>query len=188
MDELIYLILFYEFFKTGLFAVGGGLATLPFLSDMADRYSWLTHESLTDMIAISESTPGPLGVNMATWAGYQAAGVLGSLVATLALIAPSILVILLISSVLTRYQENRMVQSAFRGLRPAAAGLIAAACASVAVGVLFLAGLLAFHALNPKTWGLFLGLLVMMSLPRLKKLHPVVFIGIGAAIGILLQM
>ena len=92
---MIYLRLFYEFFKTGLFAIGGGLATLPFLSDMADRTGWFTHAQLADMLAVSESTPGPIGVNMATYVGFTTGGVGGALVATLGLVAPSIIVILI---------------------------------------------------------------------------------------------
>ena len=92
---MIYLKLFCEFFKTGLFAVGGGLATLPFLSDMADRTGWFTQAQLADMLAVSESTPGPVGVNMATYVGFETAGVLGAVVATLGLVTPSVIVILI---------------------------------------------------------------------------------------------
>ena len=88
--------LFWEFFKTGLFAVGGGLATLPFLQDMADRTGWFTHAQLADMLAVSESTPGPIGVNMATYVGFTTGGVGGALVATLGLVAPSVIVILIV--------------------------------------------------------------------------------------------
>ena len=77
---MIYLRLFYEFFKTGLFAIGGGLATLPFLSDMADRTGWFTQAQLADMLAVSESTPGPVGVNMATYVGFETGGILGAVV------------------------------------------------------------------------------------------------------------
>ena len=90
---MIYLRLFYEFFKTGLFAIGGGLATLPFLSDMADRTGWFTQAQLADMLAVSESTPGPVGVNMATYVGFETGGILGAVVATLGLVAPSVIVI-----------------------------------------------------------------------------------------------
>ena len=106
---MIYLLLFWEFFQTGLFAVGGGLATLPFLYSIYDRYGWFTHAQIADMLAVSESTPGPIGVNMATYCGMTVAGVPGALVATLGLILPSILIILLVASLLTRFRENRFV-------------------------------------------------------------------------------
>ena len=90
------LILFLEFFKIGLFSVGGGLATLPFLYDLADKYPWLSASQIPDMIAISESTPGPLGVNMATYAGFHCAGPLGSVIATAGLVTPSVIVIIIV--------------------------------------------------------------------------------------------
>ena len=128
---MIYLQLIYEFFKTGLFAVGGGLATLPFLNEICQKYDWFTEQMLADMIAISESTPGPIGINMSTYAGYQAAGVLGSIVATCSLVAPSIIIIVLIARFLSKFNEHPLVKSAFSGLRPAVTGLIAAAAVSV---------------------------------------------------------
>ena len=105
---MIYLLLFWEFFKTGLLAVGGGLATLPFLSNMADTTGWFTHSQLADMVAVSESTPGPMGVNMATYVGYTTAGIPGALIATLGLITPSIIVILIIAGFLKSFRDNRL--------------------------------------------------------------------------------
>ena len=104
---MIYLVLFWEFFKTGLFAVGGGLATLPFLYDMSARTGWFSGGQLADMLAVSESTPGPIGVNMATYVGYVTAGVGGAVVATLGLIAPSFLIVLVIAAFLKAFQDNR---------------------------------------------------------------------------------
>ena len=95
---MLYLQLFWEFFKTGLFAIGGGMATLPFLYDMADKTGWFTRAQLADMIAVSESTPGPIGVNMATYTGFTTAGIPGSLVATLGLVLPSIVIIIIITT------------------------------------------------------------------------------------------
>ena len=113
---MIYLQLFYEFFKTGLFAIGGGLATLPFLSDMAERTEWFTQAQLADMLAVSESTPGPVGVNMATYVGFETAGIPGAIIATLGLVAPSIIVILIIASflkagndIVSRIKQKRTV-------------------------------------------------------------------------------
>ena len=107
---MIYLMLFYEFFKTGLFAVGGGMATLPFLDAMALKTGWFTQAQLIDMIAISESTPGPIGVNMATYVGFTTAGPLGSIIATLGLIAPSIIVILIIAKFLSKFKDSPIVK------------------------------------------------------------------------------
>ncbi len=95
--EMIYLRLFYEFFKAGLFSIGGGLATLPFLYDISDTTGWFTHGQLADMLAISESTPGPIGINMATYVGFTTGGVPGAVIATVGIITPSIIVILLIA-------------------------------------------------------------------------------------------
>lgn len=128
---MIYLQLFYEFFKTGLFAVGGGLATLPFLQNIADKTGWFTRAQLADMVAISESTPGPIGINMATYAGFTSAGILGSIVATLGLITPALVVIMIIAGFLKKFQDNKYVQNAFYGLRPASVGMISAAFVSV---------------------------------------------------------
>lgn len=145
---MIYLQLFYEFFKTGLFAVGGGLATIPFLSAMTDKYTWFTKAQLADMIAVAESTPGPIGVNTATFAGYNAAGIPGAIVATLSLVLPSYIIILAISKALQKFRDNKYVNDAFTGLRPAATGLIGAACYSVTA--IALSGQHAFRLYRPQ--------------------------------------
>ncbi len=199
---MIYLTLIYEFFKIGLFAIGGGLATLPFLTDLADKYPWLTSEMLSEMVAVSEATPGPLGVNMATYAGYMAGigefgnGTLGqvlaittALTATTALVAPSFIVILIVSRMLDKYRSSVLVESAFSGLRPAVAGLIAAAAWSVIKVTLFdFAAWQGFASLldvvHLPELLLFAVLLIVTNIKRLKKLHPLYIIGSSAAIGI----
>lgn len=133
---MIFLRLFWEFFKVGLFSIGGGMATLPFLYDLGERSGWFTMAEVADMLAVSESTPGPIGVNMATYVGFRCGGVPGGVVATLGLVAPSILVILLIALALEKFRDNRYVNGAFYTLRPASAALIAAAGWSVLVLVL----------------------------------------------------
>lgn len=133
---MIYLRLFYEFFKTGLFSVGGGLATIPFLQHMGETTGWFTNTELTTMIAVSESTPGPMGVNMATYVGFETGGLLGAVIATLGLIAPSIIVILIIAGFLQKFRHSKAVEATFAGLRPASTALITAAGLSVAVSVL----------------------------------------------------
>ena len=124
---MLYLQLFWEFFKTGLFAIGGGMATLPFLYDMADKTGWFTRAQLADMIAVSESTPGPIGVNMATYVGFLTGGVPGAVTATIGLIAPSVIVILIVAAFLQAFRDSKYVAGAFYGLRPASTALITAA-------------------------------------------------------------
>ncbi|MBQ3531168.1 MAG: chromate transporter [Oscillospiraceae bacterium] len=128
---MIYLQLFWEFLKVGLFTVGGGLASLPFLYDISDRTGWYTHAQLADMIAISESTPGPIGINMATYVGFTSAGILGSVLATLGFIIPSIIIVTIVSRFLKKFNENKLVKGAFYGLRAVSVALICAALVSV---------------------------------------------------------
>ena len=121
---MIYLQLFWEFFKTGLFSVGGGLATIPFLKEMSVKYGWFTLDRLTTMIAVGESTPGPIGVNMATYVGYEMFGIPGAVCTTLSLVAPSIIVVLIISRILEAFKESKAVKAVFDGFRPAVVGFI----------------------------------------------------------------
>ena len=185
---MIYLQLFWEFFKTGLFAIGGGLATLPFLNDMADRTGWFTRADLANMLAVSESTPGPIGVNMATYVGYTTGGVLGSLVATLGLITPSIGVILLVAMFLKAFRENRFVDAAFYGLRPASTAMVAAAGIGVVELTLVRTGQTGWDFFCLPAIALAAVLLVLTRwVPKVKNWHPIVFIAISAAVGILLK-
>ena len=185
---MIFLRLFYEFFKAGLFAIGGGLATLPFLSNIADTTGWFTQADLANMVAISESTPGPIGVNMASYVGFTTKGILGAVVATIGLITPSIIVILIIAGFLKAFRDNRYVKGAFYGLRPASTGLITAAGVSVVMISLVQWDLFQqtgsiwdlFH------WkGLLLAVVIFLLTKVFKKLHPAVFIGASAVVGIL---
>ena len=132
----IYLRLYWEFFKTGLFAVGGGMATLPFLQAIGQSTGWYTYTDLMNMLAVSESTPGPIGINMATYVGFTAAGVPGAVIATLGEVTPSIIVILIVAAILHSFRNNKYVNEAFYGLRPASTGLIGAACVMVVLEVL----------------------------------------------------
>ncbi len=198
---MLYLRLFWEFFKTGLFAVGGGMATIPFLYNMADATGWFTRNDVANMIAVGESTPGPIGVNMATYVGYvtgsNAGGlpfaVLGAVVATIGLITPSIIIILIIASFLKSFRDNRYVDSAFYGLRPASTGLIAAAGLSVVVSNLFFPEAMAegfsLAVLNWKGWALAVVLWVLTNkVKQTKKLHPILFILASAVVGVLWGM
>lgn len=184
--------LFFEFFRTGLFSVGGGLATIPFLQDMGQRTGWFTQADLANMIAVSESTPGPMGVNMASYVGFTVGGPVGCAVATVGLIAPSVIVILVIAGFLQKFRHSKGVEAVFYGLRPASTGLIAAAGLSVAaiallntasIAVTGLAG--AFHW---KAILLFAAVFVAMRTKRLGKLHPIVFILLSAVAGIVFKM
>ena len=185
---MIYLRLFYEFFKTGLFAVGGGLATLPFLNDMADRTGWFTRTQLADMLAVSESTPGPIGVNMATYVGFTTGGIPGALIATLGLIMPSIIIILIVAAVLKVFRDSKYVSAAFYGLRPASTAMVAAA----GIGVVSLALLdLSASGLAIFRWREIALAAVILVLtrwtPKIKDFHPIVFIALGAVVGVLLK-
>ena len=124
---MIYIILFLEFFKVGLFTIGGGLASLPFLYELAEKYTWINNSMIADMIAISQSTPGPIGINMATYAGFKAGGILGGIVATFAIVLPSFIIIVIVANFLNKFKNSKLVDSAFKGLRPAVTGLIAVA-------------------------------------------------------------
>ena len=184
MSNILWLI--YEFFKAGLFAVGGGLATLPFLTQMSVSHpDWFTTEMLANMVAISESTPGPLGVNMATYVGYTVAGIPGGIIATLSLVAPSVAIIMIIYRVLEQYKNSPAVQSVFGGLRPAVTGLIAAAGFSV-FRMAILTGEGSLLALvNWKALALFAVLFALTQWKKTKDLHPVLFIAAGAVVGLL---
>lgn len=198
---MLYLRLFYEFFKTGLFAIGGGMATIPFLYDMSDATGWFTYNDLANMIAVSESTPGPIGVNMATYVGYVTGqdlwgipgAILGAVVATIGLVTPSIIVILIIAAFLKNFRNNRYVDSAFYGLRPASTGLIAAAGISVAVSNLLFTDTLAqgvsLALINWKGWILAVILWVLTNkVKKTKGLHPIIFILASAVVGVVFSM
>lgn len=190
---MIYLLLFWEFFKTGLFAVGGGMATIPFLEDMSTRYGWFTHAQLADMVAVSESTPGPIGVNMATYVGYLTGGIPGAVVATLGLICPCVIIILIISAFLKAFRSNKYVERVFYGIRPASTGLIASAGISVLMLCIvdidaFKASGKIFDLVDPKAIILFALIWIFTNLvKKTKSLHPLVFIAFSAVAGIVFK-
>ena len=183
---MIYLRLFWEFMKIGLFAVGGGMATLPFLKELGERTGWFSQALITDMIAISESTPGPIGINMATYVGCNVAGIPGGFIATMGELIPCMCIVILISKSLERFRSSKAVGDAFYGLRPAVTGLIAAAGISVAQVALL-------HTKLYQQTGVLLDLLDWKKLVlfaacflgiRTLKWHPVAFIALSAVIGI----
>ena len=196
----IYLRLYYEFFKTGLFAIGGGMATLPFLHDIGESTGWYTQTQLMNMLAVSESTPGPIGINMATYVGYTVGGVPGAVIATIGEVTPSIIVILIVAMMLKKFRDSKYVNDAFYGLRPASTGLIGAACVSVILEVLT-----GIETVSPDggivngfalpgglgtllNWkGLILAAVLLALTNWVKKVrdwHPIVFIGLSAAAGV----
>lgn len=185
-----YLLLFWEFFKAGLFAIGGGLATLPFLYDMADRYDWFTRADLADMIAISESTPGAIGINCATYAGFTAYGVFGSVLATFGLVLPSLIIIISIAGILDRFNDSKLVKSAFYGLRPVVTALIASACFEILEITIFNLELFEMTGAYSDLFNwvnLVLLCLFVFAVQKFKK-HPILYIAIGAVLGIVLQL
>lgn len=178
---MILATLFYEFFMIGMFSIGGGLATLPFLYSLADRYDWFTRVDLIDMIAISESTPGPLGVNLATFAGYNAAGILGGIVATMGLVVPALIVILSIAKILNKFKNSKIVKSAFYGIRPAVAALIFTSAWDVIKNALFHTEVHDFiHFIN---WYAILTFILIYYLLVKYKKHPALYIALAAILG-----
>ena len=174
-----FLRLFYEFFITGLLSFGGGLSAIPFLQEMSHRTDWFTPEQLMDMIAIAEATPGPIGVNMATYAGFAAASLPGGIIATLGLIMPSMIIATIAARLLSKFKTSTVVQSAFSGLRPAAVGLMSVAGLSVLRLSLFPAGAVDIKAI---VLAAFLFILVNKL-----KAHPIVFLAGSALVGIIFE-
>ena len=186
---MIYLQLFFEFFQIGLFAVGGGMATLPFLQRLGEKTGWFGSQLIADMVAISESTPGPIGVNMATYVGYNVGGFLGGFVATMGLAMPSIIIVIILSHYLAKLKGNRYLDYAFYGMRPAVTGLIAAAAISVMqVAVLntelykLTGNILDF--IDPKKIVYFA--IVFFAIKKFKK-HPITYIAVSAVVGLMFR-
>lgn len=179
--------LFSEFFQIGLFAVGGGPATIPFLMELPETYDWYTKADVARMLAVSESTPGPLGINMATYAGYQAAGYLGGVWATLSLVLPSLIVIILVAKILDSFRKNPYVNAAFWAIRPLVTGLIAAAVLGIFETTLFTDtnGKLQIPVFSILLCAvIFLG----MNWKKMKKMHPAFWLLCGAVLGIVFRL
>ena len=187
---MIYLLLFINFFKTGLFSIGGGLATLPFLYEMSNRTHWFSTSDIADMIAISESTPGAIGINMSTYAGFKTAGYPGGVLATVALATPSLIIILIISGFLQKFKESRHVQNALYGLRPASIAMITAAGLNVAkVALITLDAFQASHTpADLFLWkAILLGIIIFGGQKLFPKIHPVAFIVFSAVVGVVFR-
>lgn len=179
---MIFIRLFIEFFKTGLFAIGGGLATLPFLYEISARTGWYTVADIANLVAVSESTPGPMGINMATYVGYTTAGIPGSLIAPLGLITPSVVIIIIISGFLKKFKDSRLVQNAFYGLRAASTALIFAALISIAR--------LAFLSQDNSSvhWiAVAISAAVFVTFRKFKK-HPIIYLVIAGILGVVFSL
>ena len=179
--------LIFEFFKTGLFAVGGGLATLPFLYEMGRATGWFTDQDVLNLLAVSESTPGPIGVNMSTYVGFITGGIPGAVIASLSLAAPCVLVILLVIRVLDKFKGSPLVDSIFKALRPASIGMITAALIGVArSSLLHLENWAGFGSvLSIFNWkGIVLAVALWFIMKKWKT-HPIAYIAIAAGAGIL---
>ena len=188
---MIILRLFWEFMKIGMFSVGGGMATLPFIYDLGEKTGWYAPQQVADMLAVSESIPGPMGINTATYVGYEVAGIPGALAASFGIIIPGLILVMIIMAILDRFRSNKYVNGAFFGLRPASVGLIIAAGLLVAK-ITFLTGSpydKATSLFGIISWKAVILAAVLLVLTRYvkqtKKLHPVVFIGASALIGII---
>ena len=183
---MIYLELFYTFFTIGLFTFGGGYAMLPMIQQKVIEHNWLTMEELVDFVAISESTPGPFAINIATYVGTETGGVLGALCATLGVVMPSFIVILIVAKFYLKFKNSKAVSGVMYGLRSAVVGLMAAALFGMLTTVFF-------HNNVDVSWGNMLRpeficsavIFAVMTVLALKKLSPIIIIGISAAVGIL---
>ena len=183
---MLLLQLMFEFFKIGLFAVGGGQATIPFLYDIVNRFNWFSAQELADMIAIGESTPGPIGINMATYAGFNAGGVSGGILATLALVFPSIVVIIAISKALDKFRNNVFVENVFAMIRPCVVGLIASSALTVfSLAILNNEAQNIFEMIKVYEFILFV---VILTLTFKWKKHPIVYLAIAMVVGIILKL
>lgn len=183
---MTYLLLFWEFFKIGLFTFGGGVSGLPFLFELSTKYDWYSVQELANMVAVAECTPGPISINMATYVGYATAGIGGSLIATLAIILPPLSVSLLVCLLLHRYAAKKWLDRAFWGLRPAVAGLVALVCYNLIE--LALAKDLALGFASGVSWLNVAVFVVLTTAMFLFKKHPVLYIAAGAVLGIVLKL
>lgn len=171
---MIYLQLFLEFFHIGLFSFGGGYATLPFLYHIAETRGWYTTKQLTDMIAVSSVTPGPVGVNVATFAGYTTSGILGALVATSSVILPSLIIVIIISKLLEQFKHNKYVKSVIYSIKPAGCGLLGAVAVDMFLTDLSLEGIVL--------------LLILFGFSLFKKRDPLFYLGFSAIAGLLIRL
>lgn len=187
MNFALLLSVFWEFFKIGLFAVGGGPATIPFLFELSDKTGWFTTQELTNMIAVSESTPGPIGLNMATYVGFTTLGLFGGIISTFGLVFPSVVVIVIIAKFMANFNNNPYVKKAFWGIRPAVTALIASAVISMIKASLFI---ISEEGFSPAIGSIIICLVVfgLMQVRKLSKIHPAIWILSAALIGVIFRL
>ena len=181
---MTYLTLFLTFLKIGAFTFGGGYAMLPLIREAVSSHGWLTDQALVDFIAVSESTPGPFAVNIATFVGTRVGGFWGGVCATGGVVLPSFVIILAVAKFFEKFRDSKTVKGCMAGLKPAVVGLIAAAFLSVAFTVLFPAGLSA-SVLTDMSFYFSLAVFALCAVLSLKKIHPIAVIGIAAALGMI---
>ena len=182
---MIYLELFYTFFMIGAFTFGGGYAMLPLIQEQVSA-RWgdvISEEMMINFIAVSESTPGPFAINMATYVGSRMGGVPGAACATLGVVVPSFVIILIVARCYDRFRQSKLVKGCMSGLKPAVVGLIANAFLNVFLTVFFPAGY-TLAVFTAPAFYVFAGVFALMLLLAFKKVHPIIIICLSAAIGI----
>ena len=180
---MIFLELFFVFFCIGAFTFGGGYAMLPLIQEQVLGRNWATEEELIHFIAVSESTPGPFAVNMATYIGKVQGGVFGSACATLGVVLPSFIIILIVAKCYDKFRQSKVVKGCMSGLKPAVVGLIGNAFLNVLITIFFPAGV-AFSVFSQISTYVYLGIFAVMLVLAFKKVHPILIICLSAAIGI----
>lgn len=199
---MIYLTLFWEYFKIGLFTIGGGYAMLPLVTQIVDKYGWLTNAELLNFIGIAESTPGPFAINLATFIGVKVGGtaglgvfgsILGAFVATFAVVLPSLVIIVIVTKLFNKFRSSKYVQGVLYGIKPVVVGLILSAALTVACQVVLPA--LSLKAIEKSGFEQFnwISLILVCAFVPLsqikikkKKIHPIVLIVLSAVLGVLL--
>lgn len=183
---MIFLDLFLTFFKIGLFTFGGGYAMLPLIMQEVEGHGWMAQQELINFVAVAESTPGPFAINIATYVGSEMGGLLGSFCATLGVVLPSFIVILIVAKIYEKFKQSRYVKGAMNGLRPAAVGLIGSAVLTTALEVFFPVGF--GNILETVMSVEFISGVIIFALSLFlilkKKIHPIIVILISAALGI----
>ena len=181
---MIFLKLFLTFLEIGAVSFGGGYGMISLIREMTISNGWLTEAELMNFIAVSESTPGPIAINMATFVGSSQGGVLGAICATLGVVLPSFIIILIVAKVYDKFCKSKAVKGCMSGLKPAVIGLIGAAVISVAATVFFPDGLTLDVFRTPQFYVSLVLFAAMLFLIMKKKLHPIVIICISAAVGV----
>lgn len=182
----ILFLLFFEFFKTGLFAIGGWLGTIPFLYHMSVVYHWFDARDLAQMLAIANIFPGPIGANMASMIGFNVYGVLGSLIAVLGLLLPSLMFVLIISHVLDEFEGNKFVKTIFYVLKPASVGMICAIGLKLLLNIIFKPSYKI--TLASFDWLAIIVFAILISLSLKKEHSPLFYLGFAALAGILIYI